>query len=753
MSDIILPPQIIPIIPTNSQSFSVTLGNQSCQINIYTKRIQVPDQDPPQSASFRSLAKIPKPVVPFEIGSVFPTQLTATYGRHFPPMEDSPYGSFSVWVYLARNQGISFDFYPPQQPVGGNLFANGGAYLLANIGPFGSAQYLAIGCGGFDSTLTGNQLIDVSATNPAVWTFSAPHGLRGASSIYPFSISGSNDSAYYPAPGFVEITSVTDTTATVNYDATAATGPFLPVDIIFQVLNSISIILRDSTLGKSLAWQTSTPIPSDELVNLKLSWDTAHPAGEKIIHCYYGDEEILPYGGVIDVDDSFSVYYSAPDTSPNDGNEGWYAVYNNVGFISEYWFAAGQFIDFSTAANRAKFRDSTTNKAVSLYSDGSKPTGSIPTIYLSQPLDGNTNTMPVAAIDCISTFGAYADDTQGQLKLNSMTMANGIVNSSTLVCSFWTDIFASGVLIDVPPPVYMGGNITLGDGVCTVALGTDFFNGLIFSFPYTTGNGQNIRFAVDLNHPIGSKVIHAYVGNLPADVTILLDNVNNLVLNWTVGSPTAFNLIRGLTGYVGDLWIAPDQFFDPVNDFINADGSPVDLGPTGQNTSAGIQPSFFFHIGFDDVAASFATNRGSAGPCDSGVGVFSLETATHFFKNKSGLSNLNISPSTDDFEVVPSSFSPTPDIIPTTTTIDQPTGNIVTDPPAFAEINPIFLDLYINDVLVLGGVLALNNVGLVRDPYLGFVGDLSFTDIQGNEDPQVSGLGIRWLLCYWPNLK
>lgn len=84
---------------------------------------------------------------------------------------------------------------------------------------------------------------------------------------------------------------------------------------------------------------------------------------------------------------------------------------------------------------------------------------------------------------------------------------------------------------------------------------------------------------------------------------------------------------------------------------------------------------------------------------------------------------------------------------------DHLPGDIVTDPPVFYTIDPIFLDLYLNDVLVLGGVLCLNNVGIVRNPYLGFVGDLSFTDVQGDEDPRYDGLGVRWLLNYWPSLR
>lgn len=78
---------------------------------------------------------------------------------------------------------------------------------------------------------------------------------------------------------------------------------------------------------------------------------------------------------------------------------------------------------------------------------------------------------------------------------------------------------------------------------------------------------------------------------------------------------------------------------------------------------------------------------------------------------------------------------------------------IVTDPPVFAAIDPIFLDLYVDDVLVIGGVLCLNRVNIVRDAYLGFVGDLSFADLQADEDPRTDGLGSRWILAYWPNLQ
>ena len=78
----------------------------------------------------------------------------------------------------------------------------------------------------------------------------------------------------------------------------------------------------------------------------------------------------------------------------------------------------------------------------------------------------------------------------------------------------------------------------------------------------------------------------------------------------------------------------------------------------------------------------------------------------------------------------------------------SPPGMIITDPPVYQNINPVFLDLYVNDTLIIGGVPCLNQTFIVRDPYLGFIGDLIFVDTQGSEDPFISGLGTRFLLTY-----
>lgn len=61
----------------------------------------------------------------------------------------------------------------------------------------------------------------------------------------------------------------------------------------------------------------------------------------------------------------------------------------------------------------------------------------------------------------------------------------------------------------------------------------------------------------------------------------------------------------------------------------------------------------------------------------------------------------------------------------------------------------LIVDVYLDDALVIGGVVAHDRNKIVRDTYLGFIGDLYFLDTQGSDDPSYSGgLGTRFLLCY-----
>jgi hypothetical protein len=60
----------------------------------------------------------------------------------------------------------------------------------------------------------------------------------------------------------------------------------------------------------------------------------------------------------------------------------------------------------------------------------------------------------------------------------------------------------------------------------------------------------------------------------------------------------------------------------------------------------------------------------------------------------------------------------------------------------------LFLDVLVNNALIVGGVLCLDRTRIVRDAYLGFIGDLFFVDTQGTSDPYYSDLGSQYLLLY-----
>jgi hypothetical protein len=60
----------------------------------------------------------------------------------------------------------------------------------------------------------------------------------------------------------------------------------------------------------------------------------------------------------------------------------------------------------------------------------------------------------------------------------------------------------------------------------------------------------------------------------------------------------------------------------------------------------------------------------------------------------------------------------------------------------------LYVDTSVNGVPTSAGVIAMNQVPVVPTNYLGFAGNLLFTDTQGTEDPTYTGLGSRFLLVY-----
>lgn len=66
------------------------------------------------------------------------------------------------------------------------------------------------------------------------------------------------------------------------------------------------------------------------------------------------------------------------------------------------------------------------------------------------------------------------------------------------------------------------------------------------------------------------------------------------------------------------------------------------------------------------------------------------------------------------------------------------------------QTDSLYVDLYVNDAPLVVGVRALRANKIVRDAYLGFIGDLAFFDTRGMDDPDYTGLGGRFPLIYLP---
>ena len=60
----------------------------------------------------------------------------------------------------------------------------------------------------------------------------------------------------------------------------------------------------------------------------------------------------------------------------------------------------------------------------------------------------------------------------------------------------------------------------------------------------------------------------------------------------------------------------------------------------------------------------------------------------------------------------------------------------------------LYMDVAVNKIAIITGVLCRNNNRIVRGAYLGFTGDFVFVDTQGSNNPVYSGLGARYQLAY-----
>ena len=72
----------------------------------------------------------------------------------------------------------------------------------------------------------------------------------------------------------------------------------------------------------------------------------------------------------------------------------------------------------------------------------------------------------------------------------------------------------------------------------------------------------------------------------------------------------------------------------------------------------------------------------------------------------------------------------------------------VTQLNVYQTYNGLFIDVYLENTLIIGGVICENQNRIIRSDYLGYSGDFAFIDQQGSDDPVYTGLGTRFFLTY-----
>jgi hypothetical protein len=74
--------------------------------------------------------------------------------------------------------------------------------------------------------------------------------------------------------------------------------------------------------------------------------------------------------------------------------------------------------------------------------------------------------------------------------------------------------------------------------------------------------------------------------------------------------------------------------------------------------------------------------------------------------------------------------------------------SVAANDPEITATQVLYMDVYVGLTLIIGGVVCQNENRIVRNTYLGFIGDLAFYDTMGSNDPTSPGLGTRYQLCY-----
>lgn len=70
----------------------------------------------------------------------------------------------------------------------------------------------------------------------------------------------------------------------------------------------------------------------------------------------------------------------------------------------------------------------------------------------------------------------------------------------------------------------------------------------------------------------------------------------------------------------------------------------------------------------------------------------------------------------------------------------------------YQKTTGLYVDVLLAGVMLVSASIARDRQTIVRQEYLGFIGDIFFKDLLGGTDPVYPGLGTRYVLGYQTNL-
>lgn len=341
-------------------------------------------------------------------GAVFLNQLAYLY-NNFPSMSDSPTGTLSFWIEIQSQAWPNNN--PPPNYVNGithipwqdfvwittpnavhDIFGNGNAAILTgpavtNGPPIGINQL-----GPPSSTVSSSNVTYGTSTTYVV--SGKPQTQVGCYVLIQDTSGAGNVIGEFQVTGVV-YNSIPNTTS-ITFNWNSSTEFFTPSGAVIYYENNFVFNLANVSSGDSYNAIPETPIPVGVWTNVLMSWNTNFAARSKVFQLYYGDTAIA-LAEITDASAAFNVSYSQAST----GSEFWAVGGTSAGStatfdagiyacLAEFWFAPGQFIDFTIPANRLLFHTAA-GAPQNLGSTGSTPTGTPPAVYLSLPFNDGTS--------------------------------------------------------------------------------------------------------------------------------------------------------------------------------------------------------------------------------------------------------------------------------------------------------------------------------------------------------------------------